>query len=190
MATREDVQEVVSDVAKWWWLWLVAGVAWIVVAMIILQLDSASVRTVGFIVGAMLFMAGVQYLLIAMVAEGGKWLWGIFGILLVVTGAVAMSSPIRAFANLADMLGFLFAFVGIIWIVEAFAMHGINDFWWLTLLSGSLMLIIAFWVGGQFFFDKAYMLLVFSGMWALMKGFLDILRAFQIRMVGKIAAQF
>jgi uncharacterized membrane protein HdeD (DUF308 family) len=56
-------------------------------------------------------------------------------------------------------------------------------------VSGILMLIIAFWVGGQFFFDKAYTLLVFSGMWALLKGLLDILRAFQIRMVGKIAAQ-
>jgi uncharacterized membrane protein HdeD (DUF308 family) len=189
VAARQEAKEIVTDVAKWWWLWLVAGIAWILVAMIILQLNSASVRTVGFIVGAMLFIAGVQYLLVAMVAEGWKWLWGIFGILLVVAGAVAMSSPIQAFANLADMLGFLFAFVGMIWIVEAFAMHGINDFWWLTLIAGILMLIIAFWAGGQFFFDRAYILLVFSGMWALMKGLLDMLRAFQIRMVGKIAAQ-
>ncbi|MDJ0497424.1 MAG: DUF308 domain-containing protein [Acidimicrobiia bacterium] len=189
MATREEVKEAVVDIAKWWWLWLVVGIAWIVVAMIILQLNAASVRTVGFIVGAMLFVAGVQYLLVAMVAEGWKWLWGIFGIVLVVSGTTAMLNPARAFANVADMLGFLFAFVGIIWVVEALAIKGFSDFWWLTLLSGILMLIIAFWVGGQFFFDKAYMLLVFAGMWALMKGFLDILRAFQIRVVGKIAAQ-
>ena len=68
MTTREEVKEVASDVARWWWLWMVAGIAWIFVAMIILQLDAASVRTVGFIVGAMLFVAGIQYLLIAMVA--------------------------------------------------------------------------------------------------------------------------
>jgi uncharacterized membrane protein HdeD (DUF308 family) len=189
MATREDVREAVGEVAKWWWLWLVAGIAWIIIAMIILQLDSASVRTVGFIVGAMLFVAGVQYLLVAMWAEGWKWLWGLFGIVLVISGSVAMFNPASAFASVADVLGFLFAFVGIIWIVESLAERGYSDFWWLTLVSGILMLIIAFWVGGQFFFDRAYILLVFAGMWALLKGLLDILRAFQIRMVGKIAAQ-
>jgi uncharacterized membrane protein HdeD (DUF308 family) len=189
MTTREEVKEVASDVARWWWLWMVAGIAWIFVAMIILQLDAASVRTVGFIVGAMLFVAGIQYLLIAMVAEGWKWLWGAFGTVLVVAGATAMINPAKAFGNVADMLGFLFAFVGIIWIVEALAMHGLNDFWWLTLVAGILMLVIGFWAGGQFFFDKAYILLVFAGMWAIMRGLLDMIRAFQIRMVGKIAAQ-
>jgi uncharacterized membrane protein HdeD (DUF308 family) len=76
-----------------------------------------------------------------------------------------------------------------IWIVESLAIRRHAEFWWLHLLAGILMLIIAFWVGGQFFFDRAYTLLVFSGMWAMMHGFLDILRAFQIRTAGTIAAQ-
>jgi uncharacterized membrane protein HdeD (DUF308 family) len=114
---------------------------------------------------------------------------GLFGIVLLVAGASAMLSPIRAFASLADMLGFLFVFVGVIWIIEAFAERDLSEFWWLTLVAGILMLIIGFWAGGQFLFDKAYMLLVFAGMWALMRGLLDIVRAFQVRMTGKIAAQ-
>lgn len=190
MAARAEVKEVVTDVAKWWWLWLVAGIAWIVVAMVILQLDASSVRTVGVIVGIMLFVAGLQYLLMAMFAEGWKWLWGAFGIVLVVSGLTAMLNPARAFANVADMLGFLFAFVGVIWVVEGLAVRTLNPFWWLTLLSGILMLIIGFWVGGQFFFSKAHTLLVFAGMWALMKGLLDIIGAFSIRALGKIAAEF
>lgn len=189
MATRAEVKEAVADISKWWWLWLVAGIIWILAAMLILQLDGVSVRTVGFIVGAMLFIAGVQYLLIAMFAEGWNWLWGIFGAVLVVAGTVAMLNPARAFTNVADMLGFLFVFVGIIWIIEALAIQGLHEFWWLTLIAGILMLIIGFWAGGQFFFDKAYILLVFAGMWALMRGLLDILRAFQIRTLGRIAAQ-
>ena len=39
------------------------------------------------------------------------------------------------------------------------------------------MVILAFWTGGQFFIDKAYVLLVFAGIWALMQGFTDIVRA-------------
>lgn len=190
MAARQELKEVAIDLAKWWWMWLVAGVLWIIVAMVILQLEDSSVRTVGVIVGIMLFVAGLQYLTVAMLAEGWKWLWGLFGAVLIVSGLTAMLNPADAFASVADMLGFLFVFVGIIWVIEGLAIKGLDQLWWLTLLSGILMLIVGFWVGGQFFIDKAYMLLVFAGIWAMMKGFLDILRAFQVRMLGKIAADF
>lgn len=189
MATREEIKGAAGELAKWWWVWLVAGILWIVVAMVVLQLDASSVRTVGVIIGIMLFVAGLQYLVVAMLAEGWKWLWGAFGIVLVASGLGAMINPAKAFANVADMLGFLFAFVGIIWVVEALAIRGLNPFWWLTLLSGILMLVIGFWAGGQFLFDKAYMLLVFAGMWAIMKGLQDMIQAFQIRILGKIAAE-
>ena len=38
---------------KLWWLWLVTGIAWVVAALVILQFDSASVKTIGIIVGCM-----------------------------------------------------------------------------------------------------------------------------------------
>jgi uncharacterized membrane protein HdeD (DUF308 family) len=43
------------------------------------------------------------------------------------------------------------------------------------------MMILAFWTAGQFFIEKAYVLLVFAGTWALMEGINDIVRAFAIR---------
>jgi hypothetical protein len=42
------------------WLWLVAGIAWIVVSLVILQFDSASVTTVGILVGLMFMFASVE----------------------------------------------------------------------------------------------------------------------------------
>ena len=48
------------------------------------------------------------------------------------------------------------------------------------------MVILAFWTGGQFFIEKAYVLLVFAGIWALMQGVTDIVRAFQIRKLGQM----
>ena len=44
-----------------------------------------------------------------------------------------------------------------------------NDVWWLGLTAGILMVILAFWTSGQFFIDKQYTLLVFAGIWALMR---------------------
>jgi len=46
------------------------------------------------------------------------------------------------------------------------------------------MMVMAFWVSGQFFLTRAYTLLVFAGIWALMAGITAIVRAFQLRRVG------
>ena len=43
------------------------------------------------------------------------------------------------------------------------------------------MTALAFWTEGQFFIDKAYTLLVFAGIWALMQGITTIVRAAEIR---------
>ena len=43
------------------------------------------------------------------------------------------------------------------------------------------MTAMAFWTAGQFFIQKAYVLLVFAGIWALMEGINDITRAFATR---------
>ena len=47
------------------------------------------------------------------------------------------------------------------------------------------MTILAFWTAGQFFVEKAYVLLVFAGIWALMEGVTDIVRAFTVRQLNK-----
>jgi uncharacterized membrane protein HdeD (DUF308 family) len=188
MTTADDF--VGPDIGRWWWMWLVAGFIWIMAALVILQLDESSARTVGVIIGIMLFVAGAQYMGVGAVAEGWRWLWFAFAILLMAAGFTAMLNPVEAFAGLADMLGFLFGLVAIIWLIEALATKDVNPFWWLNMLSGILMLLVAFWAAGQFLIDKAYTLLVFAGIWAMMKGILDIIQAFNIRRLGRISARF
>ena len=39
------------------------------------------------------------------------------------------------------------------------------------------MVILGFWTSGQFFIHKAYVLLAFAGIWALMQGVRDIIIA-------------
>jgi uncharacterized membrane protein HdeD (DUF308 family) len=43
------------------------------------------------------------------------------------------------------------------------------------------MTAIAFWTSGQFFIHKAYVLVVFAGLWALMQGIANIVRGFELR---------
>ena len=67
--------------------------------------------------------------------------------------------------------------------VRAFLERALNPLWLLGLISGVLMTALAFWTAGQFFIDKAYVLLVFAGIWALMQGMISIVRAFGVRAV-------
>ncbi len=176
----------IKEAASFWWLWVVVGVAWSIVALVILQFDQASVNTVGVIVGLMFLTTGVQQFAVMALVDSGRWLFGLFGTLFVISGVIALISPENTFAALADVLGFLFFIVGAFWIIQAFAGRLVNELWWLGLISGILMVILAFWTAGQFFIEKAYVLLVFAGIWALMQGIGDIVKGFQIRKLGKM----
>jgi uncharacterized membrane protein HdeD (DUF308 family) len=179
-------REALKGISRLWWLWIVFGLAWIVVGVVILQFDDASITTVGVIVGVMFLASGFQQFAVGSMAERGRWLYWIFGALFLVAGVIALISPENTFATLADILGFLFLLVGLFWILQAFAARELNDLWWVGLISGLLMVILAFWTGGQFFIEKAYLLLVFAGIWALMQGFIDLVRAFQIKKLGEL----
>ena len=92
-----------------------------------------------------------------------------------------------SFAGLADILGAVFLLIAVLWMIQAFMQRAFNEFWWMSLISGILMVGIAFWVSGQYFLTRAATLLVFAGIWAAMKGVTDIVRAFAIRRLELLA---
>jgi uncharacterized membrane protein HdeD (DUF308 family) len=162
-----------------------------VISAVILQFDEASITTVGILVGLMFLLASIQNLALASLPRAalesagvsGAWRWvsGLFAALFLIAAVICFISPENTFAALADTLGFLFLLIGMWWIVRAFLERALNPMWWLGLISGILMTVLAFWTAGQFFIEKAYLLLVFAGIWALMEGVVDIVRAFEIR---------
>jgi uncharacterized membrane protein HdeD (DUF308 family) len=176
-----EVRKLVGRVAKYWWVELVIGAFWVVISLVILKFNHASVTTVGVLIGIMLLLASFQEMALAVLDHRWRWLWALFAVLLFVGGILALIHPHNTFAAFADILGFVFLVIGAFWIAQAFAERPVSELWWLTLTSGILMVILAFWVEGEFFLDKAVTLLVFAGIWALMHGITDIIRAFQIR---------
>ena len=150
-AAPEDAgaREVGAAMGSLWWLWLIAGIAWIVIALVVLQFDQASITTVGVLIGIMFIISAFQQF--ALGAFVGGWLqvvmW-LFGFLFLVAGIIAFISPENTFAAIADILGFLFLLVGIFWIIQAFGDREVNELWWLGLIAGILMIILAFWTSG------------------------------------------
>ena len=174
-----------AQVAKYWWAELLLGVLWLVVAIVVLKFNHASVITVGVVTGVMFLAFAAEEWLLAALAPRARWLWALFAVLLTAAGIIALINPTDTFTAFADVLGFVFLVIGIVWVIHAFAERAFNELWWLGLISGILMVILAFWVSGQFFLERANTLLVFAGVWAILKGITDIVRGFQIR---KLAA--
>jgi uncharacterized membrane protein HdeD (DUF308 family) len=170
------------SMAGLWWLWILSGVFWVIVALVVLQFDQASVTTVGVLVGIMFLVSGVEQFFMGSLVQGAmQWILWIFAVLFVIAGVIALIRPKETFAGIADILGFLFLLVGLFWLIQAFLEREANDLWWFGLIAGVAMIILAFWTGGQFYLKRVYTLLVFAGIWALFHGVGDLIRAFQIR---------
>lgn len=180
-AAKAALRPLLAPVARYWWVELLIGVLWLVIAVVVLKFNHASVVTVGVLTGLMFLVFAAEEFALAAVDRGARWLWAIFGVLLTAAGIVCLIHPRHTFAGFADILGFVFLLIGILWMFQGFAERPFNDLWWLTLISGILMIVLAFWVSGQFFLERAFTLLVFAGIWAMMTGIIDIVRAFQMR---------
>ena len=175
-------RDMLAPLARYWWIELILGVFWLIVAAVVLKFNHASVVTVGVLTGIMfLIFAAEEFALAIIDRSAGKWLWGFFGVLLLAGGIVCLIHPRETFLGFADILGFVFLVIGVAWTVQAFAERAINELWWLSLISGILLVVLAFWTSGQFVLERAYTLLIFAGIWALFKGVTDIVRAFEIR---------
>ena len=185
MPAGPGLGQVIEKVASYWWVELLLGVFWVVVSVVLLKFDQASVTTVGILTGLMFLLFAAQESLLAAIDRPRRWLWAIFSVLLAVSGIVALINPTATFAGFADILGFVFLLIGMMWMTQAFMERPVNDLWWLTLISAIAMTVLAFWVSGQFFIVRAYTLLIFAGIWAMTTGIIDIVRAFQIREVGR-----
>jgi uncharacterized membrane protein HdeD (DUF308 family) len=184
-----EARSAAKQVAKWWWAWLLMGVLWLLAGVVILQFNSASVATVGILIGVLFLVSGFQQFVVAWASEGWQWLWVIFGMVLVIAGAAALFDPIQTFVVVADILGFVLVLIGIFWMIEAFATKEVNELWWLGLIAGILMIIIGFATADRLFPQKAYTLLIFAGAWALVHGITDIIKAFQIKRAGAMVAR-
>jgi uncharacterized membrane protein HdeD (DUF308 family) len=185
VAQPSEVLVLARALRPFWWLWLITGILWTIAALVILQFDTASVKTIGIIIGCMFAVFGAEQLALAFVADRLRWLWALAGIVFLICAGIAFANPESTFKGLADILGFLFLAVGVWWIVNAFLEQHVNPVWWLGLVCGIAMCVLAFWTAGQFFLQRAYALLAFAGIWALMKGVTDMVRAFRLRNLGE-----
>jgi uncharacterized membrane protein HdeD (DUF308 family) len=178
------IAERAERVGRYWWLLLLTGVAWIVVAAIVLRFDYASVVAVTVLFGVLAIAIGMVELALAMLSS--RW-WrlfhGLLGVIFVVTGVVAFFKPGNTFVGLAAVISFYFIFAGTWNLVSSLSMRNVPG-WWIQLVSGLIELGLGFWAAGSWRVS-ASLLVAFVAAMALIRGITQISLAFSLHSVRK-----
>src|SRR2546430_7800468 len=88
-----------------WWLVLVTGIAWLIIAVMVLRFTPASINTVGVLMGVLFLLAGFNEFMIASVGHHWRWAHILLGIFFVIGAIWAFARPFHAFWALASALG-------------------------------------------------------------------------------------
>jgi len=165
---------------KWWWVFLVTGILWILIGLFVLNAHYDSAVVIGYMVSFWLIFAGVAEFIATGLAPGWRWLHAALGVLFVVGGVMALMSPFQTFMTLASLVAILLVIKGTFDFVVAIMMREEVDLWWLTMIAGIFEIILGIWAAG-YPGRSAALLIIWIGIGAMIRGFVEITMAFQVK---------
>ena len=149
-AIRSRTRAGLARLAGPWWIFLLTGIAWLILSWIALRFAPASIPTVGILLGFLFLAAMVNEFFIASVVPGWRWLHVLMGIIFAFGAGWSFVQPYNAFWALASILGLLLVFRGTLDIITSVSTRDVNSTWWLGLLVGILEILLGFWASQQY----------------------------------------
>jgi len=181
---RLEENELAENASRLWWLFLVTGILWLWVTLIILRLNTDSVYAIAILFGFVAIGAGInEFLAMGASTTGWKFVHGILGVIFVVAGIVAFFQPKGTFVALASLVAWVLLFKGIFDIVVSLVSHGAH-LWWVGLIVGIVEVLLAFWAAG-YFRGSAILLVAWVAALTLLRGITEIVMAFRLRRLQK-----
>jgi uncharacterized membrane protein HdeD (DUF308 family) len=166
-----------------WWLFLLLGIGWTVVALIVLRFDYTSVNAIAILFGIVAIAAGVLELMTTILASGWwKLLYGVLAVVFIATGIISFIHPGDTFLALAAVISFFLVFAGTFDIITAISARHEVEVWWLQLIGGIIELALGFWAAG-YYGRSAILLVAWVAAFAIIRGVTNIVMAFRVREV-------
>jgi uncharacterized membrane protein HdeD (DUF308 family) len=179
-----DVFEIdeAEQVAKDWWLLLVAGITSLVFGALILSIDWG-VDSLAAFVGALFIIQGVAWAITRPLDGGTRSTNLIAGGLGVAAGIALLVWPDRGLYVLAAFVGIYVVMSGVLHIVGAIVNRWAPH-WWLVLVLGLIEIPIGIWALRRPGLTLA-VIITLTGVWAIVTGIWQILIAFEVRNLPK-----
>lgn len=174
---RFDIDEA-EQVAKGWWLILLAGLISLVFGALILSIDW-SVASLAAFVGTLFIIQGAAFLITRPLDGGSRATNVIAGLLGVGAGIALLVWPDRGLYVLAVFVGVWIVTSGLLHIVGAFANRH-APYWWLVLVLGLIEVPIGIWAMRRPGLTLA-VIITLTGVWAIVTGIWQCLIAFEVR---------
>ena len=166
-----------------WWLYLILGIAWTVVALIVLRFDYKSVNAIAILFGVVAIAAGIIEIAMTFIAAGWwKLLYGILAVVFIAAGIVSFIHPGDTFLALAAVISFFLIFAGTFDIIMSISARHEIEVWWLQLIGGIIELALGFWAAG-YYGRSAVLLVAWVAAFAIIRGVRDIVTAFRVHEV-------
>jgi len=181
MITAGSTQRMLARTLPPWWLLLITGVGWMLVALILLRFDYTSVSSISLLFGFVAIAAGVVEIgMIFLSAGWWRLLNAVLALVYIVAGVVAFVHPGDTFVALAAIFSFLLIFSGTFDIIQSISARHEIEVWWLQLVGGLIEVALGFWAAG-YYGRSAVLLIAWVAAFAVIRGVRDIVLAFRVR---------
>jgi uncharacterized membrane protein HdeD (DUF308 family) len=170
-----------------WWMLLITGIGWTLVALILLRFDYTSVSSISILFGIVALAAGILEIAMTFLSSGWwKLLNAILAVAFIASAVIAFIHPGDTFLALAAVFSFFLVFAGTFDIIQSIAARREIEVWWLQLIGGIIEVALGFWAAG-YYGRSAVLLIAWVAAFTIIRGVRDIVTAFRIREVQHAA---
>ena len=184
MLSPEEERAVAEAYARTWWMFLVAGILWLLLGFIVLSLRPASISVCVILIAVAFWLGGITQFALALVLEGGwRWLTIIGGTLAIAAGIAALVWPEPTLVVISVFVAWYLLIRGIFDVCMALSHTHVHG-WWMPLIAGLIGIVLGAWAIGNP--DRSVLLLVsIIGIWAIFKGAADLVASFSYHSLKK-----
>jgi uncharacterized membrane protein HdeD (DUF308 family) len=181
VVSLDDVEvSVARSYAQSWWVFLVAGIIWLLLGFVILSTRPSSISVTVILIALAFFMGGFTMFALAFVSAGGWRIMAIIGgVVAIGAGIAALVWPEPTLVVLGVFVAWYLLFRGIFDIAISLSHTQVRG-WWLGLIAGIVAIALGAWAIGNP--DRSTLLLItIIGVWTIFKGVFDLVAAFHYR---------
>ena len=179
--TKPELGAGLARLAGPWWLFLLTGIAWLIISMVVLRFSIASAATIGVLLGVVFLGAMANEFLIAPVRWQWGWAHALMGVIFLGGAIWSFVDPLGVFWTLATVVGLLLILQGALVLITSIQSRLINSVWWLGMIAGILEIGLGFWASQQLAPARAALLIIWVGVFAIFRGITEIVLSFELK---------